>query len=134
ARASAARRAGAGRGRSSRQRRVDRGEATPKATGRLVERSTYEAYGGTEIDYRPERWKSFREDYRFTGKEEDVEAGLIYFGKRFLNPLLNRWVSADPLAIHGLGADSNVYAYVSGRTLQSVDPLGLEGESKYDAN
>jgi len=105
-----------------------------KATGELVERSTYQAYGGTESDYRPERWKSFREDYRFTGKEEDVEVGLIYFGKRFLNPLLNRWVSADPLAIHGLGADSNVYAYVSGRTLQSVDPLGLEGESKYDAN
>ena len=105
-----------------------------KATGELVERSTYQAYGGTESDYRPERWKSFREDYRFTGKEEDVEAGLIYFGKRFLNPLLNRWVSADPLAIHGLGADPNLYAYVSGRTLQSVDPLGLEGESKYDAN
>src|SRR5690606_10216354 len=97
-----------------------------KATGELVERSTYQAYGGTESDYRPERWKSFREDYRFTGKEEDVEVGLIYFGKRFLNPLLNRWVSADPLAIHGLGADPNLYAYVSGRVLQSVDPLGLE--------
>ena len=98
-----------------------------KATGELVERSTYQAYGGTESDYRPERWKSFREDYRFTGKEEDVEAGLIYFGKRFLNPLLNRWVSADPLAVHGLGADPNLYAYVSGRALQNVDPLGLEG-------
>jgi len=106
-------------------RRQARGEATPKATGELVERSTYQAYGGSESDYRPERWKSFREDYRFTGKEEDVEAGLIYFGKRFLNPLLNRWVSADPLAIHGLGADPNLYAYVSGRVLKSVDPLGL---------
>ncbi len=105
-----------------------------KATGELVERSTYQAYGGTESDYRPERWKSFREDYRFTGKEEDVEAGLIYFGKRFLNPLLNRWVSADPLGIHTLEADPNLYAYVSGRVLQSVDPLGLEGESKYDPN
>ena len=25
--------------------------------------------------------------YRFTGKEEDVEVGLQYFGKRYLNPL-----------------------------------------------
>ncbi|MCA9639636.1 MAG: hypothetical protein KC492_03050 [Myxococcales bacterium] len=97
-----------------------------KATSELVERSTYQAYGGSESDYRPERWKHFREDYRFTGKEEDVEVGLIYFGKRFLNPLLNRWISADPLAVHGLGADPNLYAYVSGRVLQAVDPLGLE--------
>lgn len=33
------------------------------------------------------------------GKEEDVGVGLQYFGKRFLNPLLGRWVSADPLAV-----------------------------------
>jgi hypothetical protein len=40
-----------------------------------------------------------REDYRFTGKEEDVEVGLTYFGKRYYAPLLGRWVSADPLGI-----------------------------------
>jgi RHS repeat-associated protein len=64
-----------------------------------------------------------------TGKEEDVEVGLQYFGKRYLNPLLGRWVSADPLAIHAPGeADLNVYAYVSGSVLKSIDPLGLEDE------
>lgn len=101
-----------------------------KATGELVERATFQAYGGAESDYRPGRWANFREDYRFTGKEEDVEVGLQYFGKRFLNPLLGRWVSADPLAIHAPGeADLNVYAYVSGAVLKNVDPLGLEDES-----
>src|SRR5690606_15558277 len=98
-----------------------------KATGELVERATFQAYGATESDYRPERWKSFREDYRFTGKEEDVEVGLQYFGKRYLNPLLGRWISADPLAVHAPGeADLNVYAYVSGRVLKNIDPLGLD--------
>ncbi len=97
-----------------------------KATGELVERSTFQAYGGAESDYRPERWKGFREDYRFTGKEEDVQVGLQYFGKRFLSPYLNRWVSADPLAIHVLGADLNVYAYVGGQALRAIDPFGLE--------
>ncbi|MGE0324536.1 MAG: RHS repeat domain-containing protein, partial [Polyangiaceae bacterium] len=96
-----------------------------KATGELVQKSTYQAYGGSESDYRPARWKHFREDYRFTGKEEDTEVGLIYFGKRFLNPLLNRWISADPLAVHGLGSDPNLYAYVRGTPTRSVDPLGL---------
>ena len=47
-----------------------------KDTSELVERSTYLPYGGTESEYRPERWASFREDHRFTGKEEDVEVGL----------------------------------------------------------
>src|SRR5688572_9674790 len=83
--------------------------------------------GGAESDYRPERWAGFREDYRFTGKEEDVEVGLQYFGKRFLNPLLGRWVSADPLAVHVPGeADWNLYAYVGGTVLKSVDPFGLD--------
>ena len=66
---------------------------------------------------------------RFTGKEEDVEVGLTYFGKRFLSTNLNRWVSPDPLTIHGLGADLNVYAYVSGAVLKSVDPLGLNDKA-----
>jgi RHS repeat-associated protein len=100
-----------------------------KATGELVERTTYEAYGNTESDYRPDRWKSFREDYKFTGKEEDIEVGLQYFGFRYYAPALNRWISADPLTIHGLGADLNAYAYVSGKVLAATDPMGLEVEN-----
>jgi RHS repeat-associated protein len=96
-----------------------------QSTSELVERSTFEGYGATESDYRPSRWNAYRSDHRFTGKEEDVEVGLYYFGKRYLNPLLGRWVSADPLAVHGLGADLNVYAYVHGSVLQNLDPLGL---------
>ncbi|MBI5535278.1 MAG: VCBS repeat-containing protein [Deltaproteobacteria bacterium] len=97
-----------------------------KATGELVERSTAYAYGAPESDYRPGRWQSFREDYRFTGKEDDIEVGLIYFGARYLNPLLNRWISPDPLAVHSPGtADLNLYAYVHANPLKSVDPAGL---------
>jgi RHS repeat-associated protein len=97
-----------------------------KATGELVERGTYQPYGAKESDYRPERWKGFREDYGFTGKEEDVEVGLQYFGKRFLSPYLGRWVSADPLGVHSYGGDLNLYAYVRGKVLAAVDPLGLQ--------
>jgi RHS repeat-associated protein len=97
-----------------------------KATGELVERTTYEAYGNTESDYRPDRWKNFREDYKFTGKEEDIEVGLQFFGYRYYAPALNRWISADLLTIHGMGADLNAYAYVNGHVLKATDPLGLE--------
>ncbi len=102
-----------------------------QATSELVEATTFLAYGATESDYRPARWGAFREDYRFTGKEEDSEVGLTYFGKRFLSAALGRWMSADPLAVHAPGeADLNLYAYVSGAVLKSVDPVGLaNGES-----
>ena len=94
-------------------------------TGELVERTTYQAYGNVESDYRPERWNSFRESHQFTGKEDDIEVGLVYFGKRYYAPSLGRWVSADPLTIHRMGADLNAYAYVNGRTFVATDPSGL---------
>jgi RHS repeat-associated protein len=97
-----------------------------QATSELVELGTYQPYGATESDYRPDRWKGFREDYRFTGKEEDIEVGLEYFGKRYLNPYLGVWVSADPLGVHSPGeADLNSYAYVHGQVLGAVDLVGL---------
>jgi RHS repeat-associated protein len=97
-----------------------------RATGELVQRDTAYAYGAVESSYRSEKFEEFREDYRFTGKEDDVEVGLIYFGKRYYAPLLGRWISPDPLAVHAPGqADLNLYAYVHGKVLVAVDPVGL---------
>ena len=98
-------------------------------TGEVVERTTFQALGGVESDYRPARWGSFREDYKFTGKEEDIEIGLVYFGARYYYPKLGRFASADPLTTHGAGADLNPYAYVGGRVSSQVDPLGLDNET-----
>jgi RHS repeat-associated protein len=60
-----------------------------------------------------------------SGKEEDIEVGLTYFGARYYAPYLGRWASADPLTIHALGSDLNPYAYVGGRVMSHVDPFGL---------
>ncbi len=98
-----------------------------RETGELVERSTYLAQGSADSDYRSSRWDSFREDYRFTGKEADVEIGVAYFGARFYSVHLGRWVSPDPLALHTpMKGDGNLYAYVHGRLLAATDPLGLD--------
>jgi RHS repeat-associated protein len=95
-----------------------------KATGELVEDTTYLTYGATESDYRPPRWGAHREPNKFTGKEEDIEVGLVYFGARYYSPYLNTWVSPDPVTIHSLGSDFNPYAYVRGTPLMAVDPEG----------
>jgi RHS repeat-associated protein len=99
-------------------------------TGELAENRTYLPFGETEADYRPSRWNGMRDDYGFTGKEEDIEVGLQYFGARYLAPALGRWISADPLALHGLGADPNVYAYVHGSVFAATDPNGLDSDWK----
>jgi len=96
------------------------------ATGELVERTTYQPYGAVESDYRPSKWKGFREPYKFTGKEEDIEVGATYFGARYYQPYLGRFLSADPLTIHGFMSDLNPYAYVGGRVMTAVDPNGLD--------
>lgn len=95
-------------------------------TSELMERPTYLAYGADESDFRPERWNFFRENYRYTGHQDDAEVGLIYFGARFYSPQLGRWMSADPLTIHGLGSDPNPYAFVSGSPIGNTDPFGLD--------
>jgi RHS repeat-associated protein len=96
-----------------------------KDSGEVVERTTYQAYGATEADFRPDRWGAFREDFKFTGKEEDIEVGVTYFGARYYHARLGRWMSADPLAVHTLGGDLNPYAYVSGRVMTHIDLFGL---------
>jgi RHS repeat-associated protein len=102
-----------------------------RASGELVQRDTAYAYGAAESSYRTGEFEEFREDYRFTGKEDDVEVGLIYFGMRYYAPMLGRWISADPLAVHSPGeADLNLYAYVSGRALVAVDPVGLDDDGQ----
>jgi RHS repeat-associated protein len=101
-------------------------------TGELVERTTFQAYGAVETDNRSPRWKAFRELYKFTAKEQDVETGTQYFGARYYNPYLGRWMSPDPLAIHVGFGDLNPYAYVSGRVMTRVDPAGLQTSAPSD--
>lgn len=104
-----------------------------RSSSELVSRSSSQAFGAIESDYRPARWGATRDPYKFTGKEEDIEVGLVYFGARYYHPHLMQWASADPLTIHGLGGDLNPYAYVGGRVLSHVDPFGLDSCGADDA-
>jgi len=58
--------------------------------------------------------------YRFTGKELDDEGGLgwYYFGARYYDPLIGRWVSVDPA-----GEYPSPYVYVGNNPLNAFDPM-----------
>jgi RHS repeat-associated protein len=59
----------------------------------------------------------------FTGKEQDAETGLDYFGARYYMPALGRWSAVDPLA--ETQPAWSPYAYVVDNPVTLVDPTGL---------
>ncbi len=59
--------------------------------------------------------------WRFASKRLDPELGLIYFGKRYYDPLLGRWLTTDPA---GFIDSSNLYQYVFNNPFRYKDPDG----------
>jgi len=60
--------------------------------------------------------------WQYSSKRIDEETGLIYFGRRYYDPSLGRWLTPDPKGfIDGL----NLYAYVLNDPLINSDLYGL---------
>ncbi len=63
--------------------------------------------------------------FTYSNKELDDEAGvnLHYFGARFYNAEIGRWLSVDPLG--ELRAHESPYSYCGNNPLSRIDPTGL---------
>jgi RHS repeat-associated protein len=63
---------------------------------------------------------------RFTGKEldNDLDLGLYYFGARYYDPEVGRFIGVDPLAEEYPGWSPYVYCF--NNPLNYVDPNGME--------
>lgn len=65
------------------------------------------------------------EDYGFTGKEKDPETGLMYYGARFYDATLGRFISPDPWGGDLLNPQTlNKYSYALNNPLKFIDPTG----------
>ncbi len=62
--------------------------------------------------------------YKFTEKERDVETGLDYFGARYYDSRIGRWMTVDPLA--DKYPSLSTYCYVANNPARLVDPDGME--------
>ena len=57
--------------------------------------------------------------YRFAGKHYDDETGFIYFGGRYYDPVIGRFISPDPANEGG-----NLYAYMGNSPFGAMDVFG----------
>jgi len=65
--------------------------------GKFYEQLEYFPYGETWVHNKATSDDSAQSTpYKFTGKELDPETGLYYFGARYLDPKLSRWINVDP--------------------------------------
>ena len=69
--------------------------------GDLHERLEYTPYGELWIDWISNTAPQDGTPFRFTGKELDAETGLYYYGARYLDPRVSRWLSGDPAMYQG---------------------------------
>jgi RHS repeat-associated protein len=60
----------------------------------------------------------------FTGKEQDTESNLHYFGARYYDAGAGRWLSVDPLA--GKYLFLSPYVAMNNNLLRYIDPNGME--------
>lgn len=87
------------------------------STGATAKSYSYDAYG--KILESP---GTLDQPYTYTGREFDSESGLYCLRARYYDPMVGRFLQADPL---GIAAGVNLYSYVSNHPLNLIDPSGL---------
>ena len=70
--------------------------------------------------------------HRFTGQELDAETGLYYYGGRYYDPEISRFISADPFVQDEEDPQNlNRYSYVNNDPINYTDPSGYFYFSKH---
>jgi len=91
--------------------------------GNLRTRYEYQPYGSISLNETTDPGLPTT-DYYFTGKELD-DNGLYYYGARYYDPEIGRFISADPTIQHPNDPqDFNRYAYCRNNPLKYIDPTG----------
>ncbi|MBN9378006.1 MAG: hypothetical protein BGO14_00790 [Chlamydiales bacterium 38-26] len=85
--------------------------------GQLLKEYQYTAFGIAQNppDFNP---------WRFASKHYDSETHLVYFGRRYYDPVMGRWTTPDP-ADYSDGP--NLYTYLQNNPLIYIDGYGLDG-------
>ena len=92
--------------------------AVTDVVGNVVERTVYQPYG--EVVNRPTT-----DGPGFTGHVSDELTGLVQMQQRYYDPVLGRFLSADPIAASSnIDAGFNRYLYANNNPYGFIDPDG----------
>ena len=83
--------------------------------GQLLKEYQYTAFG---IPQNPSDFNS----WRFASKHYDSETHLVYFGRRYYDPVMGRWTTPDPT---DYSDGPNLYTYLQNNPLIYIDGYGL---------
>ena len=99
---------------------------TSPDTWQPVQRFRYTAYGASEplTTAFATTTDAYDWDYRYTGRREDDETGLLYYRYRMYHAQLGKFLTRDPIGY--MAEDVNLYRYVGNRPTIAIDPHGLE--------
>ncbi|MRU49474.1 Insecticide toxin TcdB middle/N-terminal region [Pseudomonas gessardii] len=92
------------------------------SSGKIITYEEYFPYGGTSFIAGDNATDVQLKRYRYAGKERDEVTGLYYFGARYYQPSIGRWLSADP---SGPDDGLNLYCYVGDNPIIFSDPNGM---------
>ncbi|MBK9121035.1 MAG: alpha/beta hydrolase [Phycisphaerales bacterium] len=98
---------------------VDWSHTPSDPEGAIVAHYEYDPYGGVtkaQGDYAADN------AWRFSTKQWDDETGLGYWGFRYYDAVIGRWMSRDPIGERG---GLNFYLYGAGNPSAYIDGLGL---------
>ncbi len=87
--------------------------------GSIVAHYEYDSFGNITTQTGP---LADEFPHRFSTKYTDDETGLVYYGYRYYNPELGRWINRDPIEEEG---GIHIYRFNSNDGLNFVDLLGL---------
>ncbi|MCK4234382.1 RHS repeat-associated core domain-containing protein [candidate division WOR-3 bacterium] len=90
----------------------------------IVKQYKYRAFGDLRFES-----GTYYDNHKFTGKEEDG-SGLYYFGARYYDKSIGRWISPDPASMpSNLNLNDpqtlNPYVYCTNNPLKYIDPNGM---------
>lgn len=87
------------------------------SNGLICESTRYSSFGE---ELKSEQ--SFKNPWRYAGKRRDEETGFSYFGRRYYDPEIGRWITTDPA---GYIDGPNMYAYCKNNPVNCRDFFGL---------
>jgi RHS repeat-associated protein len=93
------------------------------SSGLVTQSYTYDAFGNIL-----KQSGAATDPYKFQTKENS-SIGLVYFGTRWYNPIIGRWLTPDPA---GMIDGPNLYVYLNNNPVNLVDPWGLCKEEKIE--